>query len=414
MTPIKYITTYIFRGDLLRLKIRWNKTSALTLSVGYNINREKWDGRRCLKNTTHGKQSVPAAKINIKLSNLEKSIEEAFFYFEKLDIIPTTQQLKTRLHGGASTPESNFFTAFDRYLSDGRTIHLWSENTHRRIKAVKTLLYQFDPNLKFSEWTATKAEEFIAYLTEQKDKKEPEKSKYLNSTILKNWKILRGFLKWATEKDLNFQMDYLSYKPTLKQIKKTIIFLTWSELMEVYNYDYPVGSIKDQVRDAFCLSCFTSLRYSDLAQLQRKNITEDSIKIITQKTTDALSIDLNKYSKSILDKYKDYQGDTALPILSMQRMNDRLKEIGRDCGLDTLVTVIHLSGKRRIELTEPKWKFLSSHCGRRTFICNALSLGIPPNVVMKWTGHKDYEAMRPYIDISDEIKKKSMQYFDNL
>lgn len=42
----------------------------------------------------------------------------------------------------------------------------------------------------------------------------------------------------------------------------------------------------------------------------------------------------------------------------------------------------------------------------------ALSLGIPPNVVMKWTGHSDYKAMKPYIDIADSIKVNAMSRFD--
>ena len=51
---------------------------------------------------------------------------------------------------------------------------------------------------------------------------------------------------------------------------------------------------------------------------------------------------------------------------------------------------------------------------RRTFIVNALSMGITPNVVMKWTGHSDYKAMKPYIDIVDSIKASSMAKFDGL
>ena len=55
-----------------------------------------------------------------------------------------------------------------------------------------------------------------------------------------------------------------------------------------------------------------------------------------------------------------------------------------------------------------------THTGRRTFIVNALSLGITPNIVMKWTGHSDYKAMKPYIDIVDSIKASSMTKFDGL
>ena len=54
------------------------------------------------------------------------------------------------------------------------------------------------------------------------------------------------------------------------------------------------------------------------------------------------------------------------------------------------------------------------HIGRKTFIVNALSLGVPPNVVMKWTGHSDYKSMKPYIDIVDSVKADAMARFNGL
>ena len=42
------------------------------------------------------------------------------------------------------------------------------------------------------------------------------------------------------------------------------------------------------------------------------------------------------------------------------------------------------------------------------------SLGIPPNVVMKWTGHSDYSSMKSYIDIVDSIKASSMTKLNGL
>ncbi len=64
--------------------------------------------------------------------------------------------------------------------------------------------------------------------------------------------------------------------------------------------------------------------------------------------------------------------------------------------------------------TIPKYALLGTHAGRRTFICNALALGIPAQVVMKWTGHSDYKAMKPYIDIADDIKSNAMSRFNQL
>lgn len=62
----------------------------------------------------------------------------------------------------------------------------------------------------------------------------------------------------------------------------------------------------------------------------------------------------------------------------------------------------------------PKYALLGTHAGRRTFICNALALGISPQVVMKWTGHSGYKAMKPYIDIADDIKASAMSKFNQL
>ena len=53
-----------------------------------------------------------------------------------------------------------------------------------------------------------------------------------------------------------------------------------------------------------------------------------------------------------------------------------------------------------------------THTPRRTFICFALSSGIPPQVVMKWTGHSDYQAMKPYIEIAEKTKADAMKLFD--
>ncbi len=69
-------------------------------------------------------------------------------------------------------------------------------------------------------------------------------------------------------------------------------------------------------------------------------------------------------------------------------------------------------GSDRSDEEYPKYELLSSHCGRRTFVVNALSMGIPPNVVMKWTGHSDISAMKPYIDIAEVTLNTEMDKFN--
>ena len=127
-----------------------------------------------------------------------------------------------------------------------------------------------------------------------------------------------------------------------------------------------------------------------------------------------MRIELNKYSKAILDKYKNetFPYNMALPVISNQRMNEYLKEMGKLCELNTPISEVYYKGNVRIENVSPKHELLSTHTARRTFISNALMKGIPVDVVMKWTGHSDYDAMKPYIAIADKAKKNEMSKFD--
>lgn len=162
------------------------------------------------------------------------------------------------------------------------------------------------------------------------------------------------------------------------------------------------------------LCCFTGLRHSDVYNLKRSDVKNGHIEVITIKTTDSLIIELNDHSKAILEKYKDvpFPNDKALPVVSNQRMNEFLKELGQLAEIDEPIRETYYRGNERIDEVTPKYALLSTHTGRRTFICNALALGIPVQVVMKWTGHSDYKAMKPYIDIADEIKINAMTKFN--
>ena len=72
--------------------------------------------------------------------------------------------------------------------------------------------------------------------------------------------------------------------------------------------------------------------------------------------------------------------------------------------MDEPIRITTYKGSVRLDEVHPKWAPVGSHTGRKTFIVQALSRGIPSNIVMKWTGHSDYKAMKPYIDIVDSIK----------
>lgn len=103
---------------------------------------------------------------------------------------------------------------------------------------------------------------------------------------------------------------------------------------------------------------------------------------------------LNDMTRAILDKYKDipFKDNKALSLLANQKMDDYIKELCKMAEIDTQVRIIYYKGNERVDELYPKHQLIGTHAGRRTFICTALSLNIPPGVIMKWTGHSSHKS----------------------
>ena len=123
----------------------------------------------------------------------------------------------------------------------------------------------------------------------------------------------------------------------------------------------------------FLFCCFTGLRYSDVYNRRKSDVKADHIEITTVKTADSLVIELNNHSKAILEKYKDvhFEGNKVLPVISNQKMNDYLKELGELAEINEPIRETYYKGNQRIDEVTPKYALLGTHAGRRTFICNA-------------------------------------------
>lgn len=399
----------------LRCYIRW-KGGNLTINLGYNVNINAWnaDTQRCNKNTYHDKQNIPASEINRVISDCEDLVNDCFAHFEKQGQVPSKEELKHLIDARTgkikdnSASKGNFFTVIDEYIK--RNESKWAYNSLKHIRSVRNQMWQFNKNCKLSDFNDKKfPDELINYFLSIKGGNN-------NYTMYRKVKYLKAVLRYAIEERYITDSDFLNWKLQYKMPKKPIIFLTWKELMCIYNYDFSYNTALDSARDVFCFCCFTSLRYSDVANLKAHNIIDGKICITTIKTADSLEIELNKYSRAILNKYKEqtFKNNRVLPVISNQKTNDYLKEIAKICEIDTPITITTYKGVNRIEITKPKHELISTHAGRRTFISNAIMLGIPPEIVMKWSGHSDYNSMRPYIDIANQAKKQAMTLFDKI
>jgi integrase len=407
----------------VRMRVKWEGSrNIVAMNVGHRVSVSRWDAQtqRCAPRSFHGKYRVPAALINTELDRYAEAVDDVFLAFDKAEKTPTATEVRDALAKRLKVQSSEVagvFKAFDRYVMEKTERNRWSYRMIQKMQGLKAKLRLWRPHLSWEDFQEAGLYDFVSFLrgqTRTNHDKDSGVSQLKDSTVDKHVSALRWFLAWAHGVQLLPYADFKTFRPKLQMIDKPVIFLEWAELMTLYNAELK-GAFA-QVRDVFCFCCFTSLRYSDVYALRWADVAGDHIKVTTQKTDDSLVIELNKYSSDLIGRYVDesYPDDKVFPVLSNQKMNDRLKELCRLCGISRLVRVSEIESGERIDRLVPKWKLMSTHAGRRTFICNALMMGIPPNVVMRWTGHSDYDSMKPYIAIADSVKAQEMAKFDKL
>lgn len=403
----------------IRMRVNF-ASQRIEFTTDYRIDVSKWDAdKQRVKNGCTNKLKQSAAEINASLLAYYTELQEIFKKFEVMEVLPTPAQIRetfASLHKPVEKTKSvkretveDFYRVFDEFVRDCGRQNDWTHSTYEKFTAVKNHLSNFREGLNFDFFDEKGLNDYVAYLREVKEMR--------NSTIGKQLAFLKWFLRWAFKQGVHQNNAYDTYKPKLKSTQKKIIFLTWDELTKLREFEIPANKqALERVRDVFLFQCFTGLRYSDVFNLRRSDVKGEHIEVTTVKTSDSLIIELNNHSKAILDKYKDvaFEDDKVLPVITNQKMNDYLKELAELAGIDEPVRQTYYRGNERIDEVTPKYALLGTHAGRRTFICNALALGIPPQVVMKWTGHSDYKAMKPYIDIADDIKANAMSKFNQL
>lgn len=411
-------------------------------STGLKLAPAKWDdnNHRAKKGVSNS-AGMTWAQINSRLS-------EILTHFDKYEndciiknSIPDVNALKAEFASvfGKKTKETKtetielyepgFWDYYNMFISERSVTNEWTAATKQKFHALKSHLQGWRKNLSFDDFDEAGLSSFLSFLTKEQ--------KLKNTTVGKVFGFTKWFLRWATLKGYNTNVAYQTFTPKLKTAPKNVVFLEWDELMRVLDYEIPRNGtavtlqdangeeytkvVHDSAaiatsRDIFCFCCFTSLRYSDAANLKRANIHDNIMTITTVKTSDTLTIELNKYARSILERYKDRKelDGYVFPHMTNQRMNIYLKDLCELCGINQPVAHTYFIGAQRFEEVTPKFELIGTHTGRRTFICNALMLGIPAEIVMKWTGHSDYKSMKPYIDVTNQAKAAAMGLFDKL
>lgn len=376
-------------------KNRKNKDGETPIYIRLNLNHEtldvgttncfiaenNWDNKNvCCKG-----KAAAAAIINNKLDILKAEYTQIFRrneYQENLSLDLIKAEYRNSL---AKTKDKvSFLDFFDKYIEEskeeiGKT-HV--KATYTRYALTRKLFGEFlqtkykRKDVFFKELNYNVIYDFERFLRVTKDYNN-------NNTLMKKMRVLKTVMISAKKRGILEQDPFTGYKIRFTPTDRG--FLTDSEIERLMQKEFAVKKL-EVVRDIFIFSCFTGLAYVDVSNLTKKNLVvlDNKMWIMTkrQKTDVPSNILLLDIPDAIIKKYdgKDKSG-RLLPILSNQRMNSYLKEIGDLCGIE---------------------KNLTFHLARHTFATLALSKGVPVESVSKMLGHTNIKTTQIYARVTNK------------
>ncbi|WP_282125617.1 tyrosine-type recombinase/integrase [Marinifilum flexuosum] len=230
--------------------------------------------------------------------------------------------------------------------------------------------------------------------------------KYLRKTInagtlRKRLSDLKEFFNHlVTEEGFKTNPHIKKYK--LRKFEPDFVVLNEAQ-MAAFEEFKPHNDSQQRVRDIFTILLHTGMSIGDYEELKPLHIQNDRIIKRRKKTKTLFDVPLHSKVTEIINRYN---GVENLPKIVGQAFNRQLrnqlkliKEFQHDEEL--------LVDENKYE-TKPFYQWVSSHCGRHTFIDRLLRLQTPYQVLMQFVGHKTVDQLIEY------AKKKGINGEDKL
>ncbi len=337
--------------------------------------------------------------LNEQLDRQEKFIRD-YFNNSALRSVPVSlQDLKERFNHQfkSSTKEQSeeFFYMFDKFRQETGSLKGWQKDRVDIFERLEKKVREFKPDIKFSDLSIATMDAFKVYLS----------TTMYNDALGKHLTYFKQFVTWCIKKGCLVHEEFLTYAPRLPKAKKDVRYLTLEELDTIFSLPLDGKEGLERARDIFVFQCYTALRVSDIEHLKHENITKKGkhyyIDILTEKDDDRIRFRLAKRAEFVYNKYKDnvYENDLVFPVISPQKYNEHLKEIGKLAKLQGEWIDYEYRLNEKIPIKTPKHK-LSTHTARRTFIVTAANEGVPLDTIALITSHADVKAMKPYLTLN--------------
>lgn len=424
MIQIKFSMRPYIKGSTgqVGIKVRWNQSkSEVSFFTNVWAEPDKWDADllKAKKGTTHYVRDMKFTylEINEAIAEYRQEIESVFDKCALKNCVPTVDELKTmvnyalgRVDAQATHPiavqkKKTFKEMIDLFLEECGKEKNWDDQAKEKYTQAFQHITKANPKIRPDKITLEHMYKLRDWYI---------KNEYRNRTINKQVTMLKGFLKWLnTREGYEVPATVLNFETNLKVLPKTVTFLHYDELLHFahFQFEKDESGRLSRARDFWCFMAFTSLRVSDLKRLKAVHIHDGRIDMYAKKTGEHLTIPLTEEAQRILVKYKGEQSadDYVFDIQSPQKLNDAVKDAAKAAGIDRTITEVYYIGTERREESCMFCDIISNHDARRTFVSCSLAMGIPAETVMKCTGHKSYNTMKPYIETATETAALEME-----
>ena len=292
-------------------------------------------------------------------------------------MVPKDDLFLTRLDAVAERKRGN-------HSASTRGIYLW----------VYKKLYEFNPLLSIHNVTADTFYDIQNFLV-----RSGMRNSSIKTCLLKIMTVMHTY-----ELELNLSPSWRKFKLTLPRKEENIIYFEQNELLELIHFESTNASL-NRARDLMVLMCSTGLRFSDIFFNGRECVKDGVISLTTQKTKQQVTIPLTPVAKDIMER-NNYQ----LKPISLTNFRKAIHKVCKTLpSLQYEETTTGFNGLNRVCVTKPKWQFICSHAGRRTFINLCIEAGIPFSKITAITGHTNWKTFTLYADkkrkLDDELSK---------
>lgn len=357
----------------------------ITINGAYSQFSTKVDVFPALWNVSAGKvvgRDKESLQMNATLESIKASLTKIYRDLLEKESFVTPERIKN-IFFGIETNQETLLKLFEKHNEDvfnlignGKTKATYQkyEITRKHLTNFLKLKYNLS-DIPLKEIKHLFLIDFEIYLLTTANCK--------TNTVSKFMQFFKRIIIIAKNNGWIHKDPFSNYKIKLEKVDRG--YLTRQELDKIMGKIFTIQRL-EQVRDIFIFSCFTGLAYIDVKNLRKSNFKtsiDDKVWIMTHrhKSKVASNIPLLEVPTIILDKYKNYHAEIPLPVLSNQKMNSYLKEIGDLCGIE---------------------KDLTFHLARHTFATTiTLTNGVPIESVSKMLGHTNIKTTQIYARIID-------------